>query len=313
MTWPHISDELQFFSRLLQTGSEWTISKMTNSIVGIAQWVVTDHTVVSFEDAKAREAVVKEQRASLAAMKKASGLIGHKASGRDPRRRGNKRKPETEDALRAQARKNEKKGGEGKTMPSSDSAGSAETDEETSCDEHWSNILTTLRKKAFVKQKLWAPEEGPPAGRATGGPSAGDETREPLADDETRRPIGGRRAARALEAHGLATLAEVRSHGVLVGFGITCRCHNNVDDRPGVICKRELPLGNPPMSHVEAKLRLKRWYVAGSQETWDPHTARTSHIKFGGRNLRDLDSRAEGWATITEWDLSDMARRRGAP
>ena len=113
VTWPHISDELQFVSRLLQTGSEWTISKMTNSIVGIAQWVVTDHTVVSFEDAKAREAVVKEQRASLAAMKKALGLIGHKASGRDPRRRGNKRKPETEDALRAQASKNEKKGGEG--------------------------------------------------------------------------------------------------------------------------------------------------------------------------------------------------------
>ena len=217
-----------------------------------------------------------------------------------------------------------KKGGKGKQMASSDSAGSADTDEETSCDEHWSNILTTLRKKAFAKQKLWAPEEGPPAERATQGPSAGDETRGPLADDETRgplaadniaalRPIGGRRAARALEAHGLATLAEVRSHGVLVGFGITCRCHNNVDDRPGIICKKQLPLGNPPMSHVEAKLRLKRWYVAGSQETWDPHTARTSHIKFGGRNLRDLDSRAEGWATITESDLNDMARRRGAP
>ena len=168
------------------------------------------------------------------------------------------------------------------------------------------------------------PRVTPPAERATEGPAAGDETMGPLADDETRgplaadniaalRPTGGRRAARALEAHGLATLAEVRSHGVLVGFGITCRCHNNVDDRPGIICKKQLPLGNPPMSHVEAKLRLKRWYVAGSQETWDPHTARTSHIKFGGRNLRDLDSRAEGWATITEWDLSDMARRRGAP
>ena len=75
VTWPHISDELQFVSRLLQTGGdgEWTISNMTKSICAMGQWLVTDQTVVSFEDAKAREAVVKEQRASLAAMKKPWG------------------------------------------------------------------------------------------------------------------------------------------------------------------------------------------------------------------------------------------------
>ena len=66
------------------------------------------------------------------------------------------------------------------------------------------------------------------------------------------------------------------------------------------------------MSHEEAKLRLKRWYVAGVQEFWDSHIARSSHIKFGGRNLRDLDSGAEGLCNISEWGLNDMARR-GAP
>ena len=87
------------------------------------------------------------------------------------------------------------------------------------------------------------------AHKETRGPLADDETRGPLADAQTRVPLaadniaalratGGRRAARSLEAHGLAALAEVRSHGVLVGFGITCRCHNNVDDRPGIICKK---------------------------------------------------------------------------
>ena len=105
VTWPHISDELQFVSRLLRTGSEWTISIMTKSISAMGQWLVTEGTVVSFEEAKDRESQVKAQQASFAAMKKAMGLTGHKASGRVPGRR-NKRKPKTEDALRAQASKN---------------------------------------------------------------------------------------------------------------------------------------------------------------------------------------------------------------
>ena len=95
LTWPHISDELQFVSRLLQTGSEWTISKMTKSIVGIGQWVVTDHIVISFEDAKARGAVDKEQRASLAAMKKNVGV--NWAQGLWPGSSSTRQQPEARD------------------------------------------------------------------------------------------------------------------------------------------------------------------------------------------------------------------------
>ena len=65
------------------------------------------------------------------------------------------------------------------------------------------------------------------------------------------------------------------------------------------------------MSHAEAKLRLKRWYVAGAQQTWDPQTARSSHIKFGGMGLCMLDSGAEGWCDIGEEELNEMARRVG--
>ena len=65
------------------------------------------------------------------------------------------------------------------------------------------------------------------------------------------------------------------------------------------------------MSHAEAKLRLKRWYVAGSQETFDPQVARTSHIKFGGRGLHMLASDAPGWCSVSEEDLNEMARRIG--
>ena len=238
VTWPHISDELQLVSRLLQTGSEWTISNMTKSIVALGQWVVTDHTVVSFEDAKARGAVVKAQKAALAAMKKAMGFTGHKASGRVPRRPGHKRTPETEDALRA---KNEKRGGRGKQMPSSESAGSADTDEETSCDEHWKEILLAMRRKKGVANRT----------RATEGPPADDETGGPLADDETSGPLAAERATageRELEEHGLATIAEIIRDGALAGFRITCRRHHDCDEKPNTFCKKHLPLGNPHVS-----------------------------------------------------------------
>ena len=65
------------------------------------------------------------------------------------------------------------------------------------------------------------------------------------------------------------------------------------------------------MSHAEAMLRLKRWYVAGAQQAWEPRTARTDHTKFGGRGLRLLDSGAEGWCSISEEELNEMARRVG--
>ena len=119
------------------------------------------------------------------------------------------------------------------------------------------------------------------------------------------------RTARELEAHGLATLSEVWQSRVLVGFGITCRCHNNRDDKPGTICKKQILLGNPPITHTEAKLRLRRWYVAGAQGTWDPPTARSSHVNFGGRGLRMLDSGAVAWRGISENELNDIARGIG--
>jgi hypothetical protein len=292
----------------------------------MGQWLVTEGTVVSFEEAKDRESEVKAQQASLAAMKKAMGLTGHKASGRVPGRR-NKRKPKTEDALLAQASKNKKRGGKDNTLPSSDSTGSVDTDDQTSCDEHWKDIVTALYKKRVAKDT--PATEGPPADDETRGPLAGDEvhaeTRGPLADDEAHAETGGPLAddeahaetggpsavagERVIEVHGLAVLSEVYSHDVLEGFGITCRGHKNCGDKPGIFCKKQLTLGKTPMSHEEAKLRLKRWYVTGLTETFDPETARTSHIKFGGRGLNKLGSTAPGWCTIPEEDLNEMLRR----
>ena len=199
-------------------------------------------------------------------------------------------------------------------MPSSDSTGSVDTDDQTSCDEHWKDIVTALYKKRVAKDT--PATEGPPADDETRGPLAGDEvhaeTRGPLADDEAHAETRGPSVfagERVIEVHGLAVLSEVYSHGVLEGFGITCRGHKDRHDKPGTICKKQLTLGKSPMSHEEAKLRLKRWYVTGLNETFDPETARSSHIKFGGRGLNKLGSTAAGWCTISEEDLNEMFRR----
>ena len=306
--WPHIRDELQFVSHLIELcGADWTISLMTKRIVSVGQWLVTAETVVSYEDAKAQEVVLKSQRSSLAAMKNAMGLIGHKASGRGGRR--NKRTPITDNAIRAS-----EKAGPGKQIHSSDSSGSADTDEDSSCDEHWQDmyiyILTSLRKTAHAKTKD-TPIIEPVAGD-TSGPLAAGSSEAVSADGVPGLRV--RPGDRSLEHHGLATIAEVRSRGVLVGFGITCRRHSDASDRPGIVCKKQLLLGNPSMSHVEAKLRLKRWYVVGTQaraETWCPEKARSSHLGFGGQRLQLLGSDAEEWRDISDEELNDMARRAG--
>ena len=101
-------------------------------------------------------------------------------------------------------------------------------------------------------------------------------------------------------------------HGRLIGFGIVCGRHNNASDKPGTRCKRQVLLGEGPtaMSHQEAKLRLKRWYVSGhaSEAAWPAATKRTAHVKFGGQSLALLASDAAGWCDMSEAELDDACR-----
>ena len=56
--------------------------------------------------------------------------------------------------------------------------------------------------------------------------------------------------------------------GVLLVFGMWCGRHNNAGDKPDTNCKKQILLseGATPMSHREAQLRLKRWFVAGHMQ-----------------------------------------------
>ena len=119
------------------------------------------------------------------------------------------------------------------------------------------------------------------------------------------------RGSRVVEDCG-ARISAVMGHGRLIGFGTVCGRHNNASDKPGTRCKRQVLLGEgpTPMSHQEAKLRLKRWYVSGhaSEDAWPAAAKRTAHIKFGGQGLALLASDAPGWCDMSEAELDDACR-----
>ena len=64
------------------------------------------------------------------------------------------------------------------------------------------------------------------------------------------------------------------------------------------------------MSHPEAKLRLKRWFVSGhaSEESWPAATKRKEHLKFGGKGSVHLASDSSGWNSMTDAELDEACR-----
>ena len=63
------------------------------------------------------------------------------------------------------------------------------------------------------------------------------------------------------------------------------------------------------LSEDEAVRRLKRWYVAGLHATaWDVITARSQHLKLGGRLLRNFGDTYLGWGGTTGIELDLLIR-----
>ena len=121
-----------------------------------------------------------------------------------------------------------------------------------------------------------------------------------------------RRGDRVVEYCGPATISEVVGQGRIIGFGIVCGRHKNAIDKPDTRCKKQVLLGegSAQMSHSEAKLRLKRWFVVGhmSEDGWPAATKRKEHLKFGGPSLALLASDADGWSDMTEAELDEACR-----
>ena len=122
-----------------------------------------------------------------------------------------------------------------------------------------------------------------------------------------------RPGVRVVEVLGLATLSEVTASGRVVGYGITCNRHHNARDKHNTKCKKQCILGTGPLalSHHEAKLRLKRWFLAGQtlEDGWSDALKREHHLKCGGPGLAWLASDQPGWDNMTEEELNEACMR----
>ena len=117
------------------------------------------------------------------------------------------------------------------------------------------------------------------------------------------------RAQREVEKFGKVAISEVVDHGVLRGYGITCKrlSHVNSTDRPGTICQKQCTLGD--MSHEECRRRLKRWCIAGGHdEDLDSDEKRSAHRVLGGKRLERFADGAEGWGQVGDDEFGALAR-----
>ena len=115
----------------------------------------------------------------------------------------------------------------------------------------------------------------------------GDTTPPPPAP-EASRPAGRRNAKRKKRSipWGPFSLAEISSHGVIVGMGATCGLH--VDPCCQTECKKAVRFGQGCLPKETLVLRLKRWLVAGLEDdAWDG-PKRATHVGMGGTGLADF-------------------------
>ena len=89
------------------------------------------------------------------------------------------------------------------------------------------------------------------------------------------------------------------------GWGATCKLHSNGDDKPGIICKKQLPYGKKqPISDAEAHQLVLAWLIAGTYVDRDSATGRSEHLAIQPRDLpleavAVLEQRAQVyWANV---------------
>ena len=100
-----------------------------------------------------------------------------------------------------------------------------------------------------------------------------------------------RARARVAEPWGKShwSLAPVRNaQGITIGYGATCKDH--VDAAfPLRECKKQVTIGKSGLSLATLKLRMKRWLIAGLDDSdWDADTMRMHHIGIGGTHMCEL-------------------------
>ena len=325
--WPDIRDEHEAAMALVREDLVWEISVMTSRPALLGQRYITDETIISAIDVAEKERAKLQQARAMRAFKKITQVAPAiaKPSRRKPRTSA-ARSPASGQGAAAAASSSDRppaaSGTPGVDAQSSDSSDSAESVSDEDVEDCWHAVLKSLIPKTKAKldrvggkARLARPLVEPlvepltePLAEPLAEPLVGDDApievpeipevpdlpaaAPPLARGPRAEPA--RRGARIVEmCGGFAPISEVMgSARDIIGYGIVCGRHNNVADKLGTQCKKQCLLGKGPsaISQLEARLRLKRWFVAGQfqEESWPIATMRTKHLKvadFEGRQL----------------------------
>ena len=74
----------------------------------------------------------------------------------------------------------------------------------------------------------------------------------------------------------------------MYGWGATCGCHKNENDKKNVVCKKAVKITSS-RSYDEARIHVKRWLIYGAYMASDIEKARTFHLKADISDLGDMD------------------------
>ena len=118
------------------------------------------------------------------------------------------------------------------------------------------------------------------------------------------RPGEARRKTKRGITWGIAgwQLAEIaNSSGAIIGCGAICGDHHD-DAEDTRTCKKQVTIGRSGLTTRDLMLRLKRWLIAGLDDSdWDEEGRRSLHVSQGGKFMHDF---AEG---LSEEDCDRIA------
>ena len=311
--WPDICCERSAVARLTAIAERWEISVLTCRVPSISERLATDAECWTLDAARARNAEYLAQQASMSAFRAALGARRAKAKASSSRRASSSKGGGVPRAAAGAG------GGAAVSPPSSSDESSSHSDD--SAEEYWRSIVASLRDKSKPKpapRPLARTEAEPSTKVAT---PATIETPFPAAPGAPRivvAPAAGEgrmphveHGARVVEKIGAAVISEVRLRGDVVAYSITCGRHTNAADPPHTECKKQLPIGTPPLPAHEVIRRLKIWHIIGAHDaSWDVNTARSQHLAEGGRRLNIYASDSEGWQDFTDADIDLMVEQR---
>ena len=323
--WPAIESETQFVERRCgHANAIWEVFELSSTTLGMTGRLVHERRAVDPDRLHALDAERREQQVVMKLMRATAGLTKHRQPGK-PQRRGGRGRGRGRGAGRGAeegaAASSSKDGVHPPDNP--DKERQLQKTKLRQCDASSDSECETETDSELDRDPYKCDEASGPAAPAPSAPSpcpaaqpevAGAEAAP--APDRAAPPAGIHRSNhRARPGEQIVEwwddrfpFCRIRRNGEFTGWGVTCARHVNLDGTHAhTHCKKSLQAGASGLDEREAKLRLKRWLMAGRFHTFDAQCERASHVRIGGTHLADLGSHVHGWSDLND-DLDALLK-----